>query len=139
MTRPSGKKRSADRLRLSAFRIGDAPGNSKTLRIATVRLPPRGVKKEKHAELFDVWLPLLAPSRALLSWWRQGEPSAARFRDFAARYNREMAAPEPRQAIELVAAMARRMPIAIGCYCDRPQCHRFLLERLIGDAATLRD
>ena len=122
---------------LSTYVIGKpAPGGA--LRIATVRLPPRGVKKEKHAELFDVWLPLLAPSRALLSWWRNGEPSAARFRDFTARYHREMAAPEPRQAFDLLAAAARRTPIAIGCYCDRPQCHRFLLERLIGDAAAHR-
>jgi uncharacterized protein YeaO (DUF488 family) len=139
MTRRSAKRRSADHLQLSAFRIGEGPGDGAALRIATVRLPPRGVKKEKHAELFDVWLPLLAPSRELLSWWRKGPPDAARFRDFATRYHREMAAPETRQAIDLVAAAARRTPIAIGCYCDRPQCHRFLLERLIRNAAAQRD
>ena len=38
------------------------------LRIGTVRRPPRGVPKDQYAarDLYDVWLPNLAPSEALL-------------------------------------------------------------------------
>jgi uncharacterized protein YeaO (DUF488 family) len=125
--------RSAD-LQLSAFRIG-GPARGDALRVAAVRLPPRGVRKEKHAELFDLRLPLLSPSRALLGWWRSQPPSDARFREFTRRYRREMADDAAQQAIRLLAATARRTPIALGCYCETNHCHRFLLEELIRKAA----
>lgn len=124
--------RSAE-LQLSAFRIG-GPAATGALRVAAVRLPPRGVKKEKHAELFDVWLPLLSPSRELLSWWRATPPSESRFRDFTERYQREMAGDAQQQGLKLLAATARRIPVALGCYCDSQLCHRFLLEKLIRKA-----
>ena len=40
-----------------------------------------------------------------------------------------------RQTIALIAAMAEREPVEIGCYCNVPTCHRFALERLIREAA----
>jgi uncharacterized protein YeaO (DUF488 family) len=131
MTRPSGKKRS--RPGLSTYIIGQeaAPGS---LRLGTVRRPPRGVRKEKLGDYYDVWLPLLAPSDDLLRWWNADEASTARFRTFTQRYKKEMAGSDKRSAVALVAALATRLPVAIGCYCDRPQCHRFLLERMIREA-----
>lgn len=45
-----------------------------------------------------------------------------------------MAGSDKRSAVALVAALAARLPVAIGCYCDQPQCHRFLLERMIREA-----
>jgi uncharacterized protein YeaO (DUF488 family) len=129
MTRPSAK-----RLKLSAYRIGDtAPRGA--LRLGTVRHLPRGVKREDRGDYFDVWLPLLAPSRELLRWWLDGEMSDARFRTFAKRYEREMAGSDTQGAIALVAAMAQRTKVALGCYCERKQCHRFLLEKLVAKAA----
>ncbi len=128
-------RRSAEAARLSTYRIGDKTPRG-ALRLATVRHLPRGVRREDRGAYFDLWLPLLAPSRALLRWWLDGEISDRRFRTFARRYNREMAASDPRGVIALLAAASRRMPIAIGCYCDRPQCHRALLERLIRDVAA---
>ena len=123
-------RRSADGLKLSAYRIGDkAPKGA--LRLGTVRHLPRGVKREERGKYFDVWLPLLAPSRELLRWWLGGVMSKARFKIFTRRYRREMDSSEARGTIALVAAMARRMPVALGCYCDRPQCHRVLLETLV--------
>jgi uncharacterized protein YeaO (DUF488 family) len=122
---------SAD-LKLTAYRIGGEPSPpAGALRIAAVRLPPRGVPRSKFPQLFDVRFPLLSPSRELLSWWRSKPPSEPRFREFTRRYHKEMAREEPRQAIELLAATARRMPVALGCYCETEQCHRFLLEKLI--------
>lgn len=125
-------RRSA-RAGLSTYVIGrdKAPG---ALRLGIVRHLPRGVRREDRGEYFDVWLPSLAPSRELLRWWLAGEPSEARFTTFAKRYRREMDTSETRGTIALLAAAAVHMPVAIGCYCDRPQCHRVLLERLIRDA-----
>ena len=125
-------RRSA-RAGLSTYVIGrdKAP---EALRLCTVRHLPRGVRREDRGEDFDVWLPSLAPSRELLRWWLAGEPSEARFTTFAKRYRREMDTSETRGTIALLAAAAVHMPVAIGCYCDRPQCHRVLLERLIRDA-----
>lgn len=124
--------RSAE-LKLSAYRIG-GPAEAGALRVAAVRLPPRGVPKAKFAELFDIRLPLLSPSRELLGWWRTKPPSEARFGDFAKRFQREMAGDAQQQGIRLLAATARRAPVALGCYCDGDMCHRFLLERLVREA-----
>jgi uncharacterized protein YeaO (DUF488 family) len=51
---------------------------------------------------------------------------------FAKAYERELSSAEARQTIALIAAIARRMPIAIGCYCqDETRCHRSVLRQLI--------
>jgi uncharacterized protein YeaO (DUF488 family) len=126
------------KLKLSTFRIGSKRARHEGLRLGIVRLLPRGIRKQDYARLdqFDLWFPLLAPSRALLHWYRTKPPSAAHFRDFTRRYRKEIAANgETRQAIALLAALARQMPLSIGCYCDTPWCHRFLLEEMIRDAA----
>jgi uncharacterized protein YeaO (DUF488 family) len=126
MTRRSAKATAG----ISTYVIGKDKARG-ALRLGTVRHLPRGVRREDRGDYFDVWLPSLAPSRQLLRWWLDGEPTEARFRIFTKRYRREMASSEPRGTIALLAAAARRMPVAIGCYCDRPQCHRVLLEELV--------
>src|SRR4051812_3390697 len=115
------------RLQLHTFRYGDPPKPAEGLRIGTSRLPPRGVKKERWGEYFDVWFPLLGPSKELL---------ARRPFEFEA-YAREIEAhAESRQAVELLAHLARRTPISVGCYCqDESHCHRTYLRRLIEKAA----
>ena len=121
--------------RLSTYRIG-SPRNSKAeLRIGTVRLPPRGVPKRDYARrgLFDVWLPLMAPSRELLKAFHAGNKSPSQF--FRA-YRAEMQQPAARHTIELLAAISRHTPIAVGCYCeDETRCHRSVLIELIRTAA----
>ena len=49
-------------------RLGSARARDEGTRIGTVRHPPRGVPKEQHAaqNWYDVWLPELAPSAALV-------------------------------------------------------------------------
>jgi uncharacterized protein YeaO (DUF488 family) len=60
------------------------------------------------------------------------------FRDFCDSYERELLkSAEPRQALDLLAALALRTPISIGCYCaDESRCHRSHLRRLIEAAAV---
>ena len=59
------------------------------------------------------------------------------YRGFCASYERELlSSAESRQALQLLAAMAQRMPISIGCYCkDESRCHRTHLRKLIERAA----
>lgn len=117
-------------LKLSTFRYLDPPKRGEGLRIGVTRHPPRGVRKERWQAdgYFDVWFPVLGPSKELL-----------RRRPFGfAAYQREiMGRAESRQAVLLLAALAQRTPISIGCYCeDATRCHRTYLRRLIEEAAT---
>src|SRR5262245_13924304 len=123
-------------LRIRTYRIGSPRTKGEGLRIGTTRLLPRGVPKREYAkrDLFDVWLPLVAPSRELLKSYNSGKKSAAQF--FRA-YKSEMKGPTARHTIELLATIARRTPIAIGCYCeDESHCHRKVLIELIRAAGS---
>ena len=122
-------------MKLRTFRIGDPPSRSDELRIAPTRRPPRGVAKGDWHRYFDVWLPALAPSAALFSRAKRLVATDAGWKQYARAYVREMSQTEARQTIALLAVLARRMPIAIGCYCeDESRCHRSLLRRLIIEA-----
>ena len=125
------------KLKLSVFRVGAPRARGEGLRLGTVRFLPRGIAKKDYArrDQFDVWFPLLAPSQALFRWFTSGERTDARFTTFAARYRKEMAGSDRRQAIALLALLARHTPIAVGCYCQTTHCHRFVLEKLIHEAA----
>jgi uncharacterized protein YeaO (DUF488 family) len=131
---------------LSTFRIGGEAAAEKApkgaLRLATVRYLPRGLSEaeRKKRDLYDVWLPLLAPSAELLAWAKKhGFPQSdnvAAWKKFSERFAKEMSASaEKREALKLVAALAQRTDIAIGCYCaDESHCHRSVLKRLIESA-----
>jgi uncharacterized protein YeaO (DUF488 family) len=131
------------RVALTIFRIGDPPRAGEGLRIGVVRRPPRGVRKDRWQVdgYFDVWLPVVAPSAALLARLRAGwdlDTPADRARFFRA-YERELARPDARQVIDLLSALARRTPIAVGCYCeDASRCHRTVLARVIRGRAANR-
>ena len=119
-------------MKLRTFRIGDPPLTEDELRIAPTRRPPRGIRKAQWHRLFDVWLPSLGPSVALLQRAKVLVASDAGWSRFVRAYTREMSAAEARQTIALVAAVARRMPVAIGCYCeDETRCHRSVLRQII--------
>ena len=53
---------------ISIVRLGSTRQRGEGLRIGTVRRPPRGVPKSKFAseDWYDVWLPTLSPSAALM-------------------------------------------------------------------------
>lgn len=123
-------------LQLRAVQLGAPRDPDEGLRIGTVRYLPRGVRKQDYArqDFFDVWLPTLAPSRELLAQVKHEGLPVSRF---FARYRSEMSETEPRQTIELLAEMAKRTPISVGCYCeDESQCHRSVLAELIRQAGT---
>ena len=121
--------------RLTTFRIGSPRKKGEGLRIGTVRLLPRGVPKREYArrDFFDVWMPLVAPSRELLKTYSSGKKST---QEFFRAYRTEMKDPAARHTIELLAALAQKTPLAIGCYCeDESRCHRWVLIKLIRAAA----
>jgi len=128
------------RLRIQTYQLGSPRQRGEGLRIGVVRYPPRGVRKEDYARLnyYDVWLPLLAPSQNLLRWIHTRDASAPEvWHEFAKRYRNEMLKDTNcRQAILLLAQLAQRTPIALGCHCqDETRCHRSILRQLIREAA----
>jgi uncharacterized protein YeaO (DUF488 family) len=121
-------------------RLGSPRTRGEGLRIGTVRRPPRGVPKREYAsrDLYDVWFPLLAPSEALLKQGLHAE-SDSDWQRFARAYRREMRAPEPKRALDLLAGLSHQTNFSVGCYCaDETRCHRSILrELLIEHGATL--
>lgn len=100
--------------------------------MGTVRRPPRGVRKEDYARLdyFDVWLPQLAPSAALLSWIRGQGEIASGWKEFERRFLRELAAPDNRRLLDLLAALSPTVNFSIGCFCEEERlCHRSILKK----------
>ncbi|HEU4383087.1 MAG TPA: DUF488 family protein [Anaeromyxobacteraceae bacterium] len=114
-------------------RLGSPRARGEGLRIGTVRRPPRGVPKTEFArrDFYDVWFPDLAPSAAAVAQGL-GAASDREWAAFARRYRREMAAPGPRRALELLAAFSHRTDFSVGCYCqDERRCHRSILRELL--------
>ena len=104
------------------------------MRLGTARRPPRGVRKADYARrnYYDVWLPELAPSQALVTWALGAPWTEARWRTFARRYRREMQDPRAQRLLELLAALSRGTNFSVGCYCENEQrCHRSLLRELL--------
>jgi len=124
---------------ISVVRLGSPRSANEGLRLGTVRRPPRGVSKRDYARLdyYDVWLPDLAPTAALVSW-AQSEPwSDRRWAQFARRYRAEMRAPAAARLLALLAALSHTANFSVGCYCeDQSRCHRSLLRDLLSDAGA---
>jgi uncharacterized protein YeaO (DUF488 family) len=126
-------------LHLSNYSYGSKRPRGEGLRLGCTRYLPRGVKKGEYAakDIFDVWLPTVAPSRELLTSVRkQNLDDTKTWNAFVRRYRAEMKKTDARQTIRTLAALANRTPIAVGCYCHGPHCHRFELEKLIRAAAS---
>ena len=115
-------------------RLGTKRQTQEGLRIGTVRRPPRGVRKTEYAKrnYFDVWLPELAPSAALVSWFFSQPLTPKRWTLYAQRYRKEMSAPAASRLISLLAALSSQTNFSVGCYCeDESRCHRSLLRELL--------
>jgi len=118
---------------IRVVRLGSDRDDDEGLRVGTVRRPPRGVKKERLAagDWYDVWLPQLAPSAALVKE-AQSAGSAAAWAKFVKKYRREMSQPENARLLALLAALSRRTNFSVGCYCaDESHCHRSILRELL--------
>lgn len=108
-------------------------------RIGAVRFLPRGVPKTEYSsrDFFDSWLPTLAPSSELLKWFRTEPFSEARWKQFGRKYRAEMAEPEVRRLLGLLALFSRSSNFSVGCYCeDEQHCHRSLLRSLLEEAGA---
>lgn len=102
-------------------------------RIGTVRRPPRGVPKAQFAaqNWYDVWFPTLAPSVETMKLGQEAV-SPAQWSAFTRKYKAEMAAPDSRHALELLAALSHTTDFSVGCYCENEdRCHRSVLKQLL--------
>ena len=119
---------------IRVVRLGSPRAAGEGVRLGTVRRPPRGVPKSEFAsrDYYDVWLPELAPSAAVVSWALSKPWTDARWRRYTRTYLRELSAPAPRHLIETLAALSHDTDFAVGCYCeDESRCHRSLLRDLL--------
>ena len=116
-------------------RLGSDRHPDEGLRIGTVRRPPRGVAKARFAtnNWYDVWLPDIAPSPALVAL----AMAATTDRDwarFAAKYRAEMKVSPASHLLDLLAAVSHTTNVSVGCYCEHEaRCHRAVLRELLAD------
>jgi uncharacterized protein YeaO (DUF488 family) len=118
---------------IRVVRLGTRRGVGEGPRLGTVRRPPRGVPKARFAkdDWYDLWLPDLAPSDALVKQALRAD-SEADWRVFAKKYRKEMAAPDKARLLELLAVLSQSSGFSVGCYCeDEARCHRSVLRALL--------
>ena len=118
---------------IRVVRLGSPRTPGEGLRLGTVRRPPRGVPKAQYAsrDLYDVWVPELAPSESRLKEALQASDEGAWSR-FVKRYRAEMKRPEAARLLALLAALSRQTNLSVGCYCaDEAHCHRSVLKTLL--------
>jgi uncharacterized protein YeaO (DUF488 family) len=114
-------------------RLGTPRHPKEGLRLGTVRRPPRGVRKTEFAsrDYYDVWLPALSPSAALVTRALAAN-SDAEWNAFARKYRAEMKAPTVAQLLDVLAALSHDTSFSVGCYCeDESRCHRSILRELL--------
>ena len=118
---------------IRVVRLGSPRAVDEGLRLGTVRRPPRGVPKAEYAsrDFYDVWIPDLAPSEALVKE-ALGAPDDRAWKRFERRYRAEMKRPEAQRLLALLAALSRQTSFSVGCYCaDETRCHRSILRQLL--------
>jgi uncharacterized protein YeaO (DUF488 family) len=114
-------------------RLGSPRVIEEGTRIGTVRRPPRGVPKSQFSarNWYDVWFPTLAPSVATMNLALKASTSAE-WEAFARKYKSEMAQPDAKHALELLAVLSHSANFSVGCYCEiESRCHRSLLRMLL--------
>jgi uncharacterized protein YeaO (DUF488 family) len=120
-------------------RLGSPRVRNEGLRLGTVRRPPRGVPKSEYAsrDFYDLWLPELAPSEPLLTKALSAKDDRA-WKMFVRQYRAEMARPEARHLLALLAMLSKTTDFSVGCYCiDEAHCHRSALRELLKDAGAV--
>lgn len=120
-------------------RLGDPRARNEGIRLGTVRRPPRGVPKSEYAKrnFYDVWLPTLAPSEALVKLALEAKDERT-WQQFARKYRAEMNEPAPRFLLDTLAALSHQANFSVGCYCaDESRCHRSILRELLTKRGAL--
>ncbi len=115
-------------------RLGSPRRKDEGIRIGTVRMPPRGVRKEDYSkkDYYDLWLPQLAPSIDLLKKAKRMALAASSWKAFERQYVHELSAPDNIRLLDLLAAFSQIADFSIGCYCeDESRCHRSILKKVL--------
>lgn len=120
-------------------RLGSPRSSNEGTRIGTVRRPPRGVPRSEYSSgnWYDVWYPNLAPGVETMKLGQRAE-SPAQWAAFTRKYRAEMARPDNRRSIEVLAALSRHADFSVGCYCENAaHCHRSVLRDLLVEAGAI--
>ena len=120
-------------------RLGSARLRGEGLRIGTVRRPPRGVPKSEFSSrnYYDVWLPLLAPSAQTVKM-AQAASSEREWQRYTRTYRAEMAKPDARAVLDVLAALSHTAAFSVGCYCENEaRCHRSILRDLLVERGAI--
>jgi len=120
---------------IRVVQLGSPRTSGEGLRLGTVRRPPRGVPKAEYASrnLYDVWLPDLAPSEALVKVALRAHEGRG-WQAFVKRYRAEMRRPPATRLLTLLAALSHQTAFSVGCYCpDEGRCHRSILKALLSE------
>ena len=120
---------------IRVVRLGTPRTPGEGLRVGTVRRPPRGVPRTEYASrnFYDVWLPELAPSEALVKV-ALGALDLRAWQNFVRRYRAEMKRPPAARLLGLLAALSKHTTFSVGCYCaDEARCHRSVLKTLLAE------
>ena len=124
---------------VSIVRLGNRRARGEGVRIGTVRRPPRGVRRSQYARgnWYDVWLPTLAPSAALMRETRILENPGA-WNVFARRFLAELKRPDAARLLDTLAALSHHANFSVGCFCaDERRCHRSILRRVLQERSAL--
>ncbi len=126
---------------IRVVRLGTPRASGEGVRLGTVRRPPRGVPKSEFAsrDFYDVWLPDLAPSEALV---KAGQRAASerQWQAFLKRYRAEMKRPAAARLLDLLAALSHGAAFSVGCYCENEaRCHRPALRQLLQERGARID
>ena len=97
-------------------RLGTPRTPDEGVRLGTVRRPPRGVPKARFSKdnWFDVWLPNLSPSAALLGAMQTTLDNAKTWSGFTKRYESEMAKPDASRLLDTLAALSHASNFSVG-------------------------
>src|SRR5579862_5125587 len=120
---------------IAIVRLGSPRRPNEGLRLGTVRRPPRGVPKTEFAtrDFYDVWLPHLAPSPALVALAQRARDERT-WKTFSRKFRAEMSRPEAARTLDLLAALSHQTSVSLGCYCEREErCHRSILKNLLAE------
>lgn len=124
---------------IRVVQLGSPRARGEGVRIGTVRRPPRGVPKSEHGtrDFYDVWLPELAPSEALVKVALKAADARA-WGAFEKRYRAELKRPEALRLLQLFVALSRQTSFSVGCYCeDEARCHRSVLRALLAEHGAM--
>lgn len=124
---------------IRVVRLGTPRGRAEGPRLGTVRRPPRGVPKAEIAPrgFYDVWLPELSPSDALVKLAQAATTDRA-WAAFVKRYRAEMKRPEAARLLALLAVLSHDADFSVGCYCENEaRCHRSILRKLLKEHGAL--